>query len=154
MQFRSPTLGEMSQEEVFNFLLEKVKESPDEYQVIVGTDSQNTYKTKMVTVICILHLGHGGQFFYHVEWLKKIKGLSAKIYKETEISLELAKQLNEFFHEHEVRHQLEIHADIGPKGKTKDLINGIVGWIESEDFVAKIKYNSFVASGVADKISK
>ncbi|MCR5685310.1 MAG: ribonuclease H-like YkuK family protein, partial [Lachnospiraceae bacterium] len=49
-----------------------------------------------------------------------------------------------------------IHVDAGksPDGKTKELIPAIVGWIKSQGFECEIKPDSFVASSIADRISK
>lgn len=156
MNFKSPTYGILKKEEVFNYLKKEILKNKDKinYKVVVGTDSQNTYKTKMVVVICLIKEGYGGSFFYHIDLLPKIKNLNTKIFTETEKSLEIARELNEFFHKENIRANVEIHVDIGKDGKTKELIQSILGWITSEGFVAKIKDESYVASSIADRISK
>lgn len=154
MKFKSPTYGTLEKEQVFNYLKKSILQEKGNYKVIVGTDSQNTYKTKMVVVICLINEGHGGVFFYHIDLLPKIKNLNTKIFTETEKSLEIARELNEYFHEEDIRADVEIHVDIGREGKTKDLIQSILGWITAEGFVAKIKDESYVASTIADRISK
>lgn len=158
MIFISPTNGKMTKTEIYDFILKKIQENQitkeHDYSIIVGTDSQNSYKTKMVLVICLIDKGHGGRYFYHIDWMKKIKNINTKIYTETEKSLEIARELNEFLHDNDVRAEVEIHVDIGRYGKTKELIQGILGWVTSEGFTAKIKDESWVASTIADKISK
>lgn len=154
MKFKSPTYGTLEKEQVFNYLKKSILQEKGNYKVIVGTDSQNTYKTKMVVVICLINEGHGGVFFYHIDLLPKIKNLNTKIFTETEKSLEIARELNEYFYEEGIRADVEIHVDIGREGKTKDLIQSILGWITAEGFVAKIKDESYVASTIADRISK
>ena len=158
MIFISPTNGKMTKAEIYDFILKKIQENQitkeHDYSIIVGTDSQNSYKTKMVLVICLIDKGHGGRYFYHIDWMKKIKDINAKIYTETEKSLEIARELNEFLHDNDVRAEVEVHVDIGRNGKTKELIQGILGWVTSEGFTAKIKDESWVASTIADKISK
>ena len=49
-----------------------------------------------------------------------------------------------------------IHVDAGrsEKGKTKELIPELVGWIKSCGYDCEVKPDSFVASSIADKISK
>ena len=49
-----------------------------------------------------------------------------------------------------------IHIDAGHSnhGKTKDLIPELVGWIKSCGYDCEVKPDSFVASSIADKISK
>ena len=158
MIFISPTNGKMTKAEIYDFILKKIQENQitkeHDYSIIVGTDSQNSYKTKMVLVICLIDKGHGGRYFYHIDWMKKIKDINTKIYTETEESLEIARELNEFLHDNDVRAEVEVHVDIGRNGKTKELIQGILGWVTSEGFTAKIKDESWVASTIADKISK
>lgn len=158
MIFISPTNGKMTKAEIYDFILKKIQENQitkeHNYSIIVGTDSQNSYKTKMVLVICLIDKGHGGRYFYHIDWMKKIKDINTKIYTETEKSLEIARELNEFLHDNDVRAEVEVHVDIGRHGKTKELIQGILGWVTSEGFTAKIKDESWVASTIADKISK
>ena len=144
----------MTKEEVFELLLTEIS-SQENCKIIIGTDSQNTYRTKAVLVICLIRPGKGGLFFYHIDyWYPKIKDLSTKIYKETENSLSLARELNNFLHERKARAMVEIHVDIGTKGKTKDLIQSILGWVSAEGMNCKIKPYSFVASTIADRISK
>ena len=63
MKFKSPTYGTLEKEQVFNYLKNSILQEKGNYKVIVGTDSQNTYKTKMVVVICLINEGHGGVFF-------------------------------------------------------------------------------------------
>ena len=68
MKFINPTNGQMTKSEIYQFLLDKIKENQitkkHNYSIIVGTDSQNSYKTKMVLVICLIDKGHGGRYFY------------------------------------------------------------------------------------------
>lgn len=154
MIFKSPTYGTLEKKEVFKYLKNTVSKEKGNYKIIVGTDSQNTYKTKMVIVICLINEGKGGSFFYHIDWMPKIKDLNTKIYTETEKSLEIARELNKYLHDQGIRAEVEVHVDIGREGKTKDLIQSILGWVTAEGFVAKIKDESYVASSIADRISK
>ena len=155
MEFISETYGVLTKEQVFDKMLAALKDKYSDYHVWIGTDSQNHKKTtKMVLVICLYETGRGGKIFYHIDHLPKIRVLDDKIYTETENSLVIARELNEFLHAHGVREKVEIHCDIGPKGPTKDLIKPIVGWVAAEGFVPKYKYESVVASTIADRISK
>ena len=158
MMFTSPTYAKVSKKYIYNYIIECIKENQitksHNYSIIVGTDSQNTYRTKMILVICLIDKGRGGKYFYHIDYLDKIKDLNTKIFTETEKSLEIARELNKLLHDNNVRAEVEIHVDIGKDGKTKDLIQSILGWVTAEGFKAKIKDESYVASTIADKISK
>lgn len=46
MKFKSPTYGTLEKEQVFKYLKKAILQEKGNYKVIVGTDSQNTYKTK------------------------------------------------------------------------------------------------------------
>ena len=52
--------------------------------------------------------------------------------------------------------EFSIHIDAGysEHGKTKELIPELIGWVTAMGFEAKVKPESYVASGIADKISK
>ena len=51
---------------------------------------------------------------------------------------------------------ISIHVDAGnsPKGKTRELIPEIVGWVKACGYDVKVKPESFCASTIADRISK
>ena len=46
-----------------------------------------------------------------------------------------------------------IHADVGEKGVTRDMIREVTGLIRGNGFEPKIKPESFAASNVADRYS-
>jgi len=154
--FISPTFGKISFKDVLDNIINYMNENADdEYNIAVGTDSQNTNKTKVVVVICIHRKGKGGRYFYYSESVKKLKDIRTKIYYETEISLDISKEINnELYKNTNINYTFNIHADIGENGDSHKLINEIVGWVESEGFNCCIKPKSYVASTIADRMSK
>ena len=141
---------------------ERNKEHSQEISIIIGTDSQNFDETKVVSVICVLAVGHGGIFFYRITREPLIRDVRQKLHTETNDSLVLAENLVEAL-ESDSKYQemylncpISIHVDAGnsEKGKTKALIPELVGWIKSCGYDAHCKPDAFVASCVADKISK
>lgn len=124
------------------------------YTIDIGTDSQNFHKTKMVTVICVHIQGKGGIFFYHTQWFRKIKSLREKIYKETELSLDCARILTDLFLDNDMLYEISVHADIGEQGRTRELIREILGYINASGFNGYIKPEAWVASAVANRITK
>lgn len=140
----------------------KSKEYDSHYNIIIGTDSQNHDKTKIVSVVCITCAGHGGIFFYEITREKLIKDVRQKLQTETALSLNLATAIVEqlesdrIYEEMYLNCPISIHVDAGnsPKGKTAELIPEIVGWIKACGYDAFVKPESFVASSIADKISK
>lgn len=154
--FNSITDGKLSKKQTFEKIKEILSNKGNDYIVTVGTDSQTHHDMKVVTVIAIHNVGKGGRFFYDVEYIPRTHTLREKLYEETQRSLNLSKELTEFFYENEIEQDIIIHVDMGStqKSKTRILINEIMGWITAEGFVAKYKPYAGVASTVADRISK
>lgn len=131
-------------------------------EIIVGTDSQNRRDTKMVSVICMVCQGHGGIFFYSVKHMRKLTSVKQKLQQETSESLMLASELIDLLESDSscedmyLSCPLCIHVDAGnsTKGKTRYLIPELVGWIQACGYGVCTKPDSFVASTIADKISK
>lgn len=152
---RSPTYGEIPVKRVFEIIKEYIKNHPDEeYQITVGTDSQNFNITKTVVVIALWRVGKGGIFFYEIKNVKKINNLQQKIYYETSLSLDLANKLTKELQRENLPCDVSIHVDIGRNGPTAKVIPEIVGWVTSCGYKCEIKPNSYTASGIANKFSK
>lgn len=156
LNFISPTWGKMTLSEVSENLQSYMSEDPSaDYKIIIGTDSQTTYKqTVFVSALVIHRLGKGARFFFCKEKHKPIPDLRYRIYRETSLSLELIEHLKtNGISEILAEWPIEVHLDIGQKGETKALIQEIVGWVTSVGYEAKIKPNSFGASSVADRFT-
>lgn len=162
---RSRTYGELSTEEmvekIYQYYMEnKIYECP--FEIVIGTDSQNFSDTKIVKVVCILCVGHGGIYFYDVSRVNKINDVRVKLNKETALSLDLANEViqimegNSKYEELYLNAHFAIHVDAGKSssGKTKDLIPSIVGWVHACGYDCVVKPDSFAASSVADRLSK
>lgn len=158
---KSITYGEVTMRQIVEIISDKVKNNPNNYSVIIGTDSQNFDKTKIVLVIAVLEESKGGFFFYEVTNVNRISNIKQKLYKETEISLECASELMEEFDKYNEETGFDytqlhfcIHVDAGFNGPTKEVIPEIVGWVKSCGYEVYVKPESFVASSIADKLSK
>ena len=159
---RSITYGEVSMERIVEIIDGYVSKNPhSEYQVIVGTDSQNFDKTKIVLVIAVIEKRKGGIFFYEITNVTKITNIKQKLYTETQMSLDCATQLMDAFEKgfeetgfDYTKVQFSIHVDAGFNGPTKEVIPEIVGWVKSCGYDVHVKPESFVASSIADKLSK
>ena len=158
----SETYGklELSQiPEKINEYYEKMKLYDTPIHIIVGTDSQNFDKTKLVSVIAVYCEGHGGIYFYEISRIDKIKDVRVKLHVETGESLKITTELVdllESFPDLFMNTTLSIHIDAGlnPNGKTRELIPELVGWIKSSGYDCETKPESWVASTIADRISK
>ena len=154
--------------EMIKVIADYIRANPNaEYDITVGTDSQNHKMTRMVEVVAVCRIGDGGIFFFRREDIPKIRILKEKIVEETNRSIENATGFIDALQEEllednidldimfdEERLSFAVHADIGRRGKTKELIKEICAWIEASGFEARIKPDSYAASGVANMLSK
>lgn len=161
--FISPTYGEIEFSQIPDIMKEYYNRNKEygNFNIIIGTDSQNFSDTKVVSVIVLQCEGHGGIYFYKVERINRIQDVRQKLNYETGKSLEYADKLLETLanKEYEALYNdmhFSIHVDAGKsdKGKTKELIPGIVGWIHGCGYDCSVKPESYAASSIADKISK
>lgn len=161
----SPSYGKIEIKDVPKLLLEyyeKNKHYDSGYEITIGTDSQNFSDTKVVVVIAMRCIGHGGIYAYDVLRVDRINDVRMKLNFETNLSLQYANQIMEIIELHEKYHDMyantnfAIHVDAGnnKNGKTKDLIPGIVGWIKAMGYECVVKPDSYTSSSIADKISK
>lgn len=156
-KYHSITHGTLTEQGVYEQIEKDLIEHPgSDYLITVGTDSQTYSKTKIVTVIALHQVGKGGKFFYSVEYLAPIHNIRQKVYDETARSIELSKRMTDYLYEHDLDFDIVIHVDIGRsrKGKTAELIQEIMGWVNAEGFVCHHKPDSYTASTIADRISK
>jgi predicted RNase H-related nuclease YkuK (DUF458 family) len=74
------------------------------------------------------------------------------MYEEAVRSMALTQQfMQEFDTEGITQFNTEIHVDIGSKGKTRELINEVIGMIEGNGFAVKTKPHAYGAASVADR---
>ena len=163
--FRSQTYGNVKLKDIPEKLLDyynKVKHYGSTFRIIIGTDSQNFSDTKMVSVVAAICEGHGGIFFYEITRQPLITDVRKKLHIETNSSLNIATALvseiedEQKYEELYLNSTFSIHVDAGNsnKGKTKELIPELVGWIHACGYDCSVKPDSYVASSIADKISK
>lgn len=139
----------------------KMKPYNSDFDLIIGTDSQNHDRTKLVRVICMTCSGHGGIFFHETINIDLIQDVRQKLHTETNESLTIAEQLVELLEKPEFEElyfnvPISIHIDAGnsEKGKTRELIPELIGWVRSCGWECEIKPASFAASSIADRLSK
>ncbi len=155
----SITYGEVSFEEMYQLI--RAYTAQDEkatYKFAVGTDSQNYAYTKAPITIGVHKIvdkvGQGGIFFSEIKKVKKITNIRQKILFETNLSLAYARRLQERFYEDGCLCDIAIHVDAGFNGPTSRFIEEITGWVKSYGFPCLIKPNSYMASSVANRLSK
>ena len=159
--FFSPSKGNLDLKEVIKEIFGYMQGAPEyQYEVVVGCDSPSSDKPFFPIAIVVLRTGAGGRFFlkkmhYEDNFLKKFAFWKNRILQEVYLSCELALSLREVLEKENklgLKYEFQyIHADVGEKGKTKEMVKEVVGFIKSNGFEARIKPQSFAATVVADR---
>lgn len=157
----SPTYGKVDYNQMADIMKSYIYNHGVEhqYELSIGTDSQNFHDTKMVVVVALCDIGHGGIYFFDVEHMRKILNVREKLTIETTKSLECAQKVLEaiednYFGQALKNVHISIHVDAGPNGKSADVIPEICGWVRSCGYDVQTKPESYAASGIANRISK
>ncbi|MCX6724205.1 MAG: hypothetical protein NT155_03500 [Candidatus Staskawiczbacteria bacterium] len=166
-KFFSPSKGDLSFDQVIKEIFSYMQEAPElVYEIVVGCDSPSSDKPFFPIAIVVLRTGFGGRFFlkkmhYDDNFLKRFVNWKNRILQEVYLSCELALSLREVLEKENtirqaqgksLKYQFEyIHADVGERGKTKEMVKEVVGLIKSNGFEPKIKPYSFAATVVADR---
>ncbi len=154
-EFKSPTHGPLDFERVLEKLFEYIGLEPGlEYELIIGTDSMPgaNATADFVSAIVVHRKNRGGIYFWSKRSEGKLHTLRQRIFQEAMFSLRLAEQLIERLKEKNIiDFRLTIHVDVGPNGKTKQMVHEIVGMIKGNGFAVKTKPESYGASSVADR---
>ena len=160
---QSPTLGVVTLRQVAEAIKERtLTANPSEYHLMIGTDSQNFDKTKVVVVIALHHVGKGGIFFYEVSHVRRINNVGQKLIYETQLSLDCTEKLIKEFEtihaetgfDYSKHMSLGIHVDAGQNGPSRQVIPEIVGWIKSCGYDVIVKPDSWAACSIANRYSK
>ena len=155
MYYISPSKGKMLIDEMFEDILQFMRRHPkDRYRLIVGTDSQPGHETCFVTAVIIHREGKGAKFYYRRSYIKTPFTLRHRIFEEASRSLDMAGKMINYLAQILPELTIEIHVDIGEKGRTRELIQQVVNMINMSGFLAKIKPYSYGATKVADRFTK
>lgn len=156
IQFHSQTKGILTLEQVFFEIQEFVRSKPERfYKIIVGTDSEASSPTELVTAITVWRVGNGAIHFWTRAASRNFYSLRDRLTQEALNSIMLAQEVrsrllmllgDQFFWDGN-----EIHVDIGEEGPSRELIDTIKGMIRGYNFTPVIKPYSFGASVVADR---
>lgn len=154
-EFKSPTHGPLDFDKTIEKLLEYIGTEPgSEYELIIGTDSMPGANAcaEFVSAIVVHRKNRGGIYFWSKRSETHLHTLRQRIFQEALHSLKLAEQLIERLKLlNVVDYHLTIHVDVGPNGKTKQMLHEIVGMIRGSGFDVKTKPESYGASSVADR---
>jgi len=152
--FHNPSIGDMSFDEVIATLISEMNANSDQrFELLIGTDSSSSpHHLELVSAIVLHKIGRGGRYFWTRTRERRTSSLRLKIWREAWLSFELAQHvIARFESESLLPFNLEIHVDIGENGRTKELIDEVVGMIIGNGLAVRIKPHAYAASAVADK---
>jgi len=152
--FHNPSLGEMTFDDVLSTVVSEMASGPRErFALLIGTDSSTSAEQLDLVSAIVLHkIGHGGRYFWTRRRERRAPSLRFQIWREAWLSFELAQDVIRGLEARSLLQvNLEIHVDIGENGRTKELIDEVVGMIVGSGFAVRIKPHAFAASAVADK---
>lgn len=158
----SPTWGNLT----FAQMMEKIGSfvedgDAEDYRFIVGTDSQvfQGPKALFVSAVIVHRIGKGAIYFYDKQLAIRNFGLEERMFTEVSHSLKIASRLLDEIRENGFSlctnlPEIEIHIDVGQNGKTKELVNAVVGMVKGSGFNCQTKPHACGASSVADRYTK
>jgi predicted RNase H-related nuclease YkuK (DUF458 family) len=152
--FFNPHDGEMTFAEVIATLVREMKAHPnDRFEILIGTDSSTAPNhLDLVSAIVLHNIGRGGRYFWTRRRERRSPSLRQQIWREAWLSFELAQHVIQRLGAVSfLQFNLEIHVDIGENGRTKELIDEVVGMIIGNGLAVRIKPHAYAASAVADK---
>lgn len=125
----------------------------DEERILhIGTDAHHRgYHTDFVTVIAVLDPGHGGRVFYRRERTKRTRSLAQKLFREAELSLDVALSLTSVIAQEVIVH---VDANEDPRHRSSNYVQALAGMVVGHGFKVQVKPHSWCASHVADHVVK
>ena len=143
------SLGNNKVVDLVPYLKEKLAER-DDIAIYIGSDSQNVGDKTIYAGVIVLHYGrNGGHVIYTKQKFTRIKDRFTKLWKEVEISIEIA----QFLDSHGI-HATYIDIDLNPdpKYKSNGILRSAIGLVESMGYTARSKPDACAASYVADRL--
>ncbi len=166
--FYNTSTEQMSFDTVFDNLVEFIKKEPTSfYRLAIGTDSQvHPTGTRFITSVHLHRVGKGAWgCLKKVIVPRRITSIKEKIVLETMYSQEVASLFSDEYLSKLVEPlipyidkgadlTIEVHLDIGKRGKTKQFIEEMSERILAIGLQPKIKPESYAASSYANKYTK
>jgi predicted RNase H-related nuclease YkuK (DUF458 family) len=152
--FHNPNIGDMAFDDVISTIVAEMEGHPQErFELLIGTDSSTSINhLELVSAIVLHKVGLGGRYFWTRTRERRTPSLRHRIWREAWLSFELAQHVIRNLGSNSLlQFNLEIHVDIGENGRTKELIDEVVGMIIGNGLAVRIKPHAYAASAVADK---
>jgi len=114
----------------------------------IGTDSQSIAKRTLYATVIAYRLGNRGvHYIVHKIGLPKIQDLWTRLWKETEMSIDIAEQMKQTL---DVEIQIDMDYNEDESFKSNRLVNASRGWANSLGYRVNMKPNIQVATRAAD----
>ena len=121
-------------------------------KLYIGCDSHNTPRETTFAVVIVLHKDKsGGHVLYHRLSVPRLKSKHERLWKEVEISAEVAQTVMEYGIQPDY---VDIDLNPNPKFPSNTLLGAAIGLIQSMGLEARCKHNSPWAISVADSLCK
>ena len=134
-----------------SYTLQIIDNYPD-VEIHIGTDSYSeSDNTRYITAIAYTYKEAGVKYIYSKFNVPKINDIWTRLWKETEMSLEIAQKLR-----HHPKVNLEIDMDYNEDKRffSNKLVPVAKGWANSLGFKVNIKPYRQIATSAADYLSK
>lgn len=118
-------------------------------EILIGTDSQNGKTTSRYSTVIVFRYGAcGAHYIYLTTKVPKIRDLFTRLFKECELSIEIA----EYITENSSYKIAGIELDFNDFKVTKStpLVSATKGWVESLGYKAILKSGEMIACKAAD----
>lgn len=118
----------------------------------VGTDAQHRgHRTDFVTAVAVLAPGRGARVFYKRERVPRTPSLAHKLFREVELSLDVANRMRE-----RIDQEIFIHVDANedPIHRSSKYVQALSGMVVGYGFRVQVKPYSWCATHVADYVVK
>lgn len=119
-------------------------------EILIGCDSQNTKNNTKYSVVIVFRYGlKGAHYVYQNVKVPKIRDLFTRLFKECELSLEIAEYINNNT-SYKVK-AIELDFNDSKITKSTPLISATKGWCESLGYKVTLKSGEMIACKAADK---
>ena len=132
------------------YLGEYLSQNP-EANIIIGCDSKNREDYTIYGLVIVLYKEKkGGHVLYAKERIPRVRDRWSRLWREVELSVALANELQEKGFPMAQFIDLDLNPD--PRYKSNDVVRAAVGLVESMGYKARTKPFSLCASYAADKV--
>lgn len=150
MEYTFKSLSDNKRVDLIPYLKEKLSES-EGISIYVGSDSQNMRNHTVYASVIVLHYNrNGGHVLYTRNKVDRIRDSFTRLWREVELSVEIAKYLEENGIQKAKFIDIDINPD--PKYRSNTMLRSALGLVESAGFKPRCKPEACSASYVADRI--